>query len=116
MKILLQGGAEPNPNLKDIPFVMELASTERERLALRFLYAGQGIGRPMLAPPDLPPDRLKMLRDAFDATMKDSDFMADTQKLHLRLEPVSGAKLADLIQELGKTPKDIREQIGKLVN
>jgi hypothetical protein len=42
--------------------------------------------------------------------------MADTQKLHLRLEPVSGAKLADLIQELGKTPKDIREQIGKLVN
>lgn len=116
MKILLQGGAEPNPNLKDIPFVMELASNERERLALRFLYAGQGIGRPMLAPPDLPPDRLKLLRDAFDSTMKDPDFIADTQKLHLRLEPVSGVKLAELIAELGKTPKDIRDQIGKFVN
>ena len=99
-----------------IPFVMELASNERERLALRFLYAGQGIGRPMLAPPDLPPDRLKLLRDAFDSTMKDPDFIADTQKLHLRLEPVSGVKLAELIAELGKTPKDIRDQIGKFVN
>jgi hypothetical protein len=57
-----------------------------------------------------------MLRDAFDATMKDPDFIADTKKLHLRLDPVSGSKLADLIQELGKTPKDIRDQIGKFVN
>ena len=48
--------------------------------------------------------------------MKDPDFIADTQKLHLRLEPVSGVKLAELIAELGKTPKDIRDQIGKFVN
>jgi len=69
ISILFQGGAEPNPELDGVPFVLDLALTGEQRQALEFLYAGQGIGRPFVAPPDLPPDRLKMLRDAFKATM-----------------------------------------------
>ena len=92
--ILFQGAAAPNPELKDVPFVLDLARGGEQRQALEFLYAGQGIGRPFVAPPDLPPERLKMLRAAFDATMKDPDFIADVKKSQLELEPEDGEHLA----------------------
>jgi len=57
---------------------------------IEFLYAGQGIGRPFVAPPDFRPDRLKMLRDAFNATMKDREFIADVARQKLDLEPEDG--------------------------
>ena len=66
---------------------------------LEFLYAGQDIGRPFVAPPDLPPDRLKMLRDAFNATMKDPEFLADVKRNKFELEPEDGEHLATLINE-----------------
>ena len=59
-------------------------AADEQRQAIEFLYAGQGIGRPFVAPPDLPPERLKMLRDAFNATMKDADFVADDQEVEAR--------------------------------
>src|ERR687888_75230 len=77
--ILFQGGAEPNPELAGVPFVLELRRAAEQRQAIEFLYAGQGIGRPFVAPPDLPPERLKMLRDAFAATMTDPDFVAEVK-------------------------------------
>src|SRR3989442_12914513 len=76
VNVLFQGGAEPNPKLKNVPFVLDLARNAGEKQAIEFLYAGQGIGRPFVAPPNLPADRLKMLREAFNATMKDADFIA----------------------------------------
>ena len=53
--LLLQGGAAPNPDLKDVPFVIDHAKNPYDRLALEFLYAAEGIGRPFFAPPDLSP-------------------------------------------------------------
>src|SRR5262249_52447204 len=52
ISVLFQGGAAPNPELKDVPFVLDLARSEEQRRAIEFLYAGQGIGRPFVAPPD----------------------------------------------------------------
>jgi hypothetical protein len=113
--ILFQGGAEPNPELKDIPFVLDLAKTEQQKAELRFLYAGQGIGRPFVAPPDLPADRLKMLRDAFNATMKDPEFIEEVKKQKLDLEPEDGPHLEALIKQIYSTPKPIVDKIGKLI-
>ena len=113
--LLFQGGAEPNPELKDIPYVLDLAKTEQQKAELRFLYAGQGIGRPFVAPPDLPADRLKMLRDAFNATMKDPEFIEEVKKQKLDLEPEDGAHLEALIKQIYSTPKPIVDKIGKLI-
>jgi tripartite-type tricarboxylate transporter receptor subunit TctC len=68
-----------------------------------------------VAPPDLPPERLKMLRDAFDATMRDADFIADARKSKLELEPEDGAHLAALIAKIYATPKPIIERITSLI-
>jgi tripartite-type tricarboxylate transporter receptor subunit TctC len=115
VNIVFHGGAEPNPSLKNVPFVLDLAKDEQQKTELRFLYAGQGIGRPFVAPPDLPADRLKMLRDAFNATMKDPEFIADVKKAGLDLEPEDGAHLEALIKQIYATPKPIVEKIGNLI-
>jgi hypothetical protein len=113
--ILLQGGAVPNPELKDIPFVLDFARSDEQKQAIEFLYAGQGIGRPFVAPPALPPERLKMLRDAFNATMRDADFMADARKSKLELEPEDGGHLATLIAKIYATPKPIVDRVTALI-
>jgi tripartite-type tricarboxylate transporter receptor subunit TctC len=113
--ILFQGGAESNPELAGVPLVRDLARSDAERAAIDFLYAGQGIGRPFVAPPDLPADRLKMLRDAFDATMTDPDFVAEAAKSKLELDPGDGAQLARLIAKIYATPRPIVDRITALI-
>jgi len=113
--ILFQGGAAPNPELKDIPFVADLARTPEDRQAIEFLYAGQGIGRPFVAPPDMPADRARMLRDAFNATMKDPEFLEDARRNMLSVDPEDGEHLTALIKRVYATPRPIVEKIGELI-
>lgn len=113
-KVLLQGGTDPDPHLK-APFVLDLARNEEERLTIRLLYAGQGIGRPFLAPPELPPNRLAMLRGAFDATMGDAEFIEDARRQKLTLDPRTGTSLAALVQSIYETPQPIVDKVKALL-
>jgi hypothetical protein len=115
VNVLLQAGAESRPELKGVPNVLTLARNAEEKQVLEFLYAGQDIGRPFVAPPDLPPDRLKMLRDAFSATMKDSEFVSDVQRSKLDLEPEDGEHIAALIAKIYATPKPIIDRVANLI-
>jgi len=115
VNLLFQGGAEPNPEIKSTPFILDLAKTDEQKQAIGFLYAGQGIGRPFVAPPNMPPERVKMLRDAFEATMKDEEFIAETKKQRLDLDPHTGAQLEALIRKIYATPKPVVERIGELI-
>ena len=115
ISLLFQGGIKPNAELKDVPFVLDLAQKPEDKQAIEFLYAGQGIGRPFVAPPGLPPDRLKMLQDAFAATLKDPDFIAETEHYHLTLDPSDGAQLEALVRKTYGTPKPIIDRIAKLI-
>jgi tripartite-type tricarboxylate transporter receptor subunit TctC len=115
VNVLLQAGAESRPELAGVPNVLTLARNDEERKVLEYLYAGQDIGRPFVAPPDLPPDRLKMLRDAFDATMKDPEFAADVKRNKFDLEPEDGEHLAALINKIYATPKTIIDRVSNLI-
>jgi tripartite-type tricarboxylate transporter receptor subunit TctC len=115
VSVLFQGGAAPNPELKDVPFVLDLARNAEQKEAIEFLYAGQGIGRPFVAPPGLPPERLRMLRDAFNATIKDAEFIADAHRSKLDLDPEDGEHLAALVERIYATPKPIVDKIGSLI-
>ena len=115
VSVLFQGGTKPNLALKNVPFVADLAQNPDDRQAIEFLYAGQGIGRPFIAPPGLAPDRLKTLRDAFDATMKDPEFVAEANLRKLTLDPASGEQLEALIKKTYATPRPIIDRIAKLI-
>src|SRR5262245_43233711 len=114
INVLFQGGAQPNPEIKDVPFIVDLAG-EQQTQAIELLYAGQGIGRPFVAPPDMPADRVKMVREGFAATMKDGEFIADVKRQKLDLEPEDGDHLAALIRKIYATPKPIVDKIGELI-
>jgi tripartite-type tricarboxylate transporter receptor subunit TctC len=115
VSVLFQGGPKPNPTLKNVPFVVDLAHTPEDKQAIEFLYAGQGIGRPFIAPPGLPPERLKMLRDAFDATMTDPEFIAEANLRKLTIDPATGDRLEALIKKTYATPRPIIDRIAKLI-
>jgi tripartite-type tricarboxylate transporter receptor subunit TctC len=115
VRILFKAGASPSPSLKNVPSIIDLAKTDEQRQAINFLYAGQAIGRPFVAPPNLPPERLKMLRAAFDATMADKQFREEAQKLNLDVDPVSGADLEKTIRDIYATPKAVIQRVGELI-
>jgi tripartite-type tricarboxylate transporter receptor subunit TctC len=115
VNVLLQAGADSPPMLKGVPNVLDLARNDEERQTIAYLYAGQDIGRPFVAPPGLPPERLKMLRDAFSATMKDPEFAAEVKRNKFELEPEDGEHLAALINKIYATPKSIIERVSNLI-
>lgn len=115
VSVLFQGGAKPNPQLKGVPFVVDLAKTPEDKQAIEFLYLGQGIGRPFIAPPGVPAPTLKILRDAFDATMKDPAFVAEAAKRKYALDPESGDELEALVRKAYATPKPVIDRIAKLI-
>jgi tripartite-type tricarboxylate transporter receptor subunit TctC len=65
------------------------------------------MGRPYVAPPNLPADRLAVLRQAFMATMADKDFLAEADKTQLEVNPVSGEEVEKLVKEIYATPADV---------
>ena len=115
VNVLFQAGAEPNPEVKNAPFLFDLIKNAEHKQALEFLYAGQGIGRPFVAPPDMSPAVTKMVRDAFVATMKDPEFIADAKKMKLDVHPEDGAKLEALIRRIYATPKKLVDQVAALI-
>jgi hypothetical protein len=106
---------EPSPELPGVPFIRDFARNEEERQAIKLLYAGQGLGRPFIAPPDLVTGRLAILRKAFDETMKDAEFLAEAKKLRLDVEPRTGAELEALVKELYAAPKELMRRLSDLV-
>ena len=103
----LQLGLERNPDIPDVPLVLDQTNDPKEKAALKLIFSRQVMARPFAAPPGLPPERVKALRDAFDATMKDPDFLAEMKRLDLEVRPQSGAKVEQLVKEVYSYPADV---------
>ena len=107
MIVLVQLSLTKHPELPDVPLVMDFAKTEEQRQILKMIFARQVMGRPYVAPPNLPADRVATLRQAFADTMTDKDFLAEADKIQLEINPVSGAEVEKLVQEVYATPPDV---------
>jgi len=99
----------------DVPLVGDLAQSDEQRQILRLYLAGQALGRPFFTSPGVPPERKAALRAAFDATMKDPDFIAETKKVKLEVDPASGAEIDRLLAEIYATPKDVIEKAKQAI-
>jgi tripartite-type tricarboxylate transporter receptor subunit TctC len=91
----------------DLPYAGDLLTDPKKKQTLNLLTAGAVVGRPYIAPRAIPADRLAALRAAFDATMKDSEFLADSAKQRLLVTPMTGGQVESFIKELYQTPPDI---------
>ena len=104
---LAQFAVEKNAELPNVPWAIERAANDEQRQVLRLLTAGQFLGRPFFSTPDLPADRKAALRAAFDATMKDPQFLAEAEKIDLEVTPVAAAAIDAFLADVYKTPKDV---------
>jgi tripartite-type tricarboxylate transporter receptor subunit TctC len=106
IRIIVQWGLKKNPELPEVPLVLDLAKTPSDRQALELALARLEFGRPFFLPPNVPPERVEALRRAFDATMKDPAFLADADKSKIEVDPLTGEQVAALVEQVSRTPAD----------
>jgi tripartite-type tricarboxylate transporter receptor subunit TctC len=116
INIITQLGLQRSPELGHVPLVFDFADTDRQRQILKLVLSRQSMARPFAAPPDLPEDRKQALRKAFDATMADAEFLTEARQRGLEVNPVSGANIDELVDELYRTPADIVAEVHKMIS
>jgi tripartite-type tricarboxylate transporter receptor subunit TctC len=114
--VLIQLALSKHPDLPDIPLITDLATTDEQRQILKLIFARQVMGRPFLAPPGLPAERVEALRQAFLDTMKDKDFLAEADTAQLEINPVTGPAIEKLVKEIYQTPADIAAKAAAVLN
>jgi len=97
LNILVQIGQKKDPAFAQVPLLTEFATDADSRAILQLFSDEVEIGRPFVAPPGVPADRVAALRASFDATMKDPALLADAKKSRLDIKPTSGAVLQSLV-------------------
>ncbi len=104
---LAQAGARRDRLLPDVPLLTELAKNEEQRRIFQLVSSAPALGQPYVAPPDLPADRLAILRSAFAATLKDDAFLADAKKIRFDIDPVSAEEAAEIAHQTTHAPAEI---------
>jgi len=115
INILVQAALKKEDDIPDVPLVLDMAKTEEQRQILKLFLTSQETARPFAAPPGVPADRAAALRAAFDATMKDAEFLAEAKKLNLDVNPLAGKTITELLTELYATPKNVVEKAAQAV-
>ena len=114
IRIVVQMAMQKHPELSDVPNILDLVSDGKSLAALEYLYATQEMGRPFLAPPHVPEDRVAALRKAFDDTMLDPIFLDEAKKSSQEIDAISGARVQEIVEQLYKTPREIIEHVEAL--
>jgi tripartite-type tricarboxylate transporter receptor subunit TctC len=102
--ILAQAGAKRDHRIPDVPLLTELTKSEEDREIMALISSPAGVGHPYMAPPNVPADRLEVLRSAFISTLKDKDFVAEAEKLKLEIDPMDAKEISEIVNETIKTP------------
>ena len=100
ISIPVQYAIKKHPELPDVPLILDQAKTDEDKAALKILLGAQATGRPYAVSPTTPADITAALRDGFDKTMADPDFTRFAEKMRLDLQPMKGAEVQKLIEEI----------------
>ena len=110
MKIIVQLGLKNHPFFGDAANIYDHIKNESDRRVAEFIFRPNEVGRPIAAPPALPPERAAALRDAFARTMRDPAFLADAEKRRLLIDPMPGEEISQLFTTLQQQPKAVAER------
>ena len=116
INIIVQIGLTKAADLPDVPLLIDLAKNEDDRAALKLVSAPPSVGRPIFSTPNVPADRVQVLRAAFDATMKDPVFLEEAKKLGLDINPISGVDLEKIVSDIIDTPKPVRDRLAAILS
>jgi tripartite-type tricarboxylate transporter receptor subunit TctC len=116
INVLVQMATTKNPELPDVPLIMDLAKSEEDRQSLNLLFGTQIMGRPYVAPPDVPADRVAILRKAFLDTLKDPALLAEANTRGYDIDPASGEDIEKRLAQVYATAPDIVQRVKDFEN
>ena len=116
IRVILQLGLDKNRDFPNVPQFIDQATNEGQRRMLEFVLAPQETAKPFFAPPQLPPERLEVLRRAFDATVADPAFLAAAHQAGIEVsEPMNGEALAEFVKRVAATPRSAVDALNKIL-
>jgi Tripartite tricarboxylate transporter family receptor len=114
LNLLVQMGLAPIPEIPRVPLVMDLAKDAGQRQILEVLLAAQAMAWPMFAPPEVPAERVALLRQGYLAMLKDPEALADAGKTGIEVAPVPGTSINEMLARVFATPPAVIEQAREL--
>jgi tripartite-type tricarboxylate transporter receptor subunit TctC len=119
VRVLYQTGTKPDRRIQDVPLFNSLMdkykTPENVRRLTKVVVAADEFGRPLVFPPGVPADRVKIIRDAFNKTIHDPALLAEAEKRRLDIDPATGEELDALAKEVMTAPPDVVEKVKKLI-
>ncbi len=115
VNIIMQLGMERDHEYPNVPTALELAPNKEARAIFEIAFVEQVMGRPFVLPPDVPADRVALLRKAFDETMVDKEFLEEAQKQGAEIDPVSGARINELLDTVYSAAPELAQRVRDLV-
>jgi hypothetical protein len=114
---VLQVVSKPHRDLPNVPLAQSLAKSDEARQLLKAgIEDAAEFYRPYVAPPRTPKQRIEILRQAFDATMKDGEFLADAKKANLEIEPITGQEMERLVSGIFKLDPAVAAKLKSILN
>ena len=114
IRIIVQYALTRHPSLPNVPTALDIAKTDEQKAILRAVVSASDVGKSILTTPDVPPERVTALRAAFDAAMKDPDFLADMKTARIDVIPMSGGDLQKMVGELGDMSPELTAAVKKV--
>jgi len=114
-KVIMQMGMKRDPAFPDVPTAIEIESAPADKQMFEIAFAEQVMGRPFVLPPGVPADRIAALRAAFDATMRDPQFLDDAKLQKAEIDPVGGEEINALLDRVYAAPSDLVARIRELI-
>jgi tripartite-type tricarboxylate transporter receptor subunit TctC len=119
VRVLVQTGASRDKRLPNVPTLVELMdelkTPEPSRRLAKLILASGDLGRPIIGPPGIPTDRVKVLRQAFMKALTDPALLAHAEKVNMEIEPTGGEELETLARDVMTQPPDVIERMKKLL-
>jgi hypothetical protein len=115
LNFLAQFGAARIADLPDVPLARDFVREPKDLAVFEIIAYPQEIGRPVVAPPNIPYERLVALRRAFDATVQDPEYLAEAKKAFQDIDPLTGETITEMIKRAYATPKDSIARAAELL-
>jgi tripartite-type tricarboxylate transporter receptor subunit TctC len=115
LNVLVQLGLTKLRDLPNVPSALDLVSDPENKQVMALILLRQEAGRPFAAPPETPVERVAALRQAFQETLRDPDFVAEAEKMQLEIDPMSGQAIVRMLKKAYAAPKRIVQRAGALV-
>jgi hypothetical protein len=113
--ILVQIGFKPEPELTQVPLLIDLVKTAQEKQIVTVVTLPTALGYTDWLAPEVPPARMKLLREAYEATMKDKAFLAEAGKHAMMIRPQTGAEIEALVSQAAAVPKPVLDRTAQLL-